>query len=143
MAKVRWTVTENSFHAGIRNITSEMESEIPRIVEDAVKEGAEAMQEAIAQDQQTQWVGRGPYATQGRQDSGDFRKDIKHDVEEYATSAKGEYGWIEGKKDYYMYQEHGFTHWITTNWIPGVQSLYHGAQRARAAVVEGIRGLFK
>lgn len=142
MVKVRWSRGPTHFEASVRNITESMEREVPNIVEDAAKAGAEAMREAIEQDSQTSWVGTGPYAGQGRQDTGDFRSKIDHEVKEYQTSAKGEYGWINTREDYYLYQEHGFRHWITTNWIPGVRSLYYGAERVKAVMFERIRQVF-
>lgn len=142
MVKVRWSQSPTQFQVSVRNLTERMEKEVTGIVEDATKAGAEAMQEAIEQDTQTDWVGRGPFAGQGRQDSGDFRKHIESDVKEYAVSAKGEYGWINKRADYYLYQEHGFRHWISTNWIPGVRALYHGAERAKAVMFERISDVF-
>src|SRR5690625_639786 len=110
MAEVTWTISPERVAARIRGIAKELEGGIVNVVEDATKEGAEAMQEAIEQDTQTMWVGHGPYAEIGRQDYGGFRKDIKHDVKEYKTSARGTYGWTQNKEDYYIYQEHGFRH---------------------------------
>lgn len=142
MARVRWTHDAYMFEARIRGITDTLESGVGDVVEEATREAAEALQEAIETDNQTEWVGKGPYSTQGRQDYGGFRKDVDHKVEHRKKSSKGSYGWIKKREDYYLYQEHGFKHWITNNWIPGVRGLYYAGERAKAKVLEGLSQLF-
>ena len=151
---IRWNRNAdiNTITTSLRLAQESLREGALEVVLDATEAGAEGMREAIRTDNQTQWVGKGQFATEGRQDHGLFLDGVKEDAEIFDTVARGKFGWIKSTGDwgdtegsewlnYFGYQEHGFRHWLSGNWIPGVQAAYHGAQRAKAVMAAGMKRL--
>lgn len=142
---VRWNRNAdfNTFTTSLRVKSQNLQDQIANLVMDTAEAGAEGMREAIRTDNQTQWVGEGQYASQGRQDDGLFLDGIKSDIEVHNTIMRGEFGWLDNSDwlDYFGYQEHGFNHVLAETWIPGVQAGYHGAVAAKSEAESGMKNL--
>lgn len=68
--------------------------------------------------------GRKMQPTADRVDTGSMRDDIGGRVyRSKRNTISGEVGWINGSESYYKYQEYGFTHWITGQYITGMGAL--------------------
>lgn len=63
--------------------------------------------------------GSGP----GRIDSGEMFDNVKSRVEYSSDTIKGEFGWLDNEEMYYLFQEDGFTHFISGEYIPGMLAL--------------------
>lgn len=143
---VRWNrnADMNSVTSSLRDIRENLVGQVEDVVMESTEAGAEGMREAIRMDTKTDWVGTGQYATEGRQDHGLMLDGIKEDIEPHGTLIRGHFGWLKGTSewlDYFGYQEHGFRHWVSGAWIPGVQAAMHGAQRAKSVMAAGMKSL--
>lgn len=71
--------------------------------------------------------GSGP----GRIDSGDMFDNVKSKVTYSSNTITGEFGWLDTQEMYYLFQEDGFTHFISGEHIPGMLALQDAGIQAQ------------
>jgi hypothetical protein len=131
-----------------------MKDRLETIVEDTIDEAAVVMRDAIMtkgtnREWKSPWKGRNSgmvrYGSdESRYDAGWMKKAVKARMKERTqTRALGEFGWLDQQEDYYVYQEQGFTHWITGDKIPAMNALRDAATFARVTVEKRLRDIFQ
>ena len=105
-------------------------------MEDIVKRAAEAMQLRIG-------TATGTKSGPGRVDTGDMIQSVKYRVEISNGAIVGEFGWLDNQEMYFLYQEHGFTHWLSGDMIPGMMALMDAEAAARDEFVARLAAIVK
>lgn len=125
-----------------------LESEATRIVREVAEEGAAEMRKIISTSatpgkSSGSWTSRWFSATtKGRIETGQ----MLGDVSTAPTKKTARWGWaLNGGRevDYYMYQENGFTHWITGKDVPPMHALLGSFLKARESAVRKLDELVK
>lgn len=75
------------------------------------------------------WFGR-IGSGRGRVNTGEMRDSVGADVERTRNGVIGEFGWLEGTPYYLKFQEWGFLHAISHEYIEGMDSLRRADQEA-------------
>lgn len=130
-----------------------MKERLETIVEDTIDEAAVVMKDTIMSTGtnkvwKSAWKGRNSgvlrYGTDNtRYDAGWMRNAVKARMKERsATRAAGEFGWLDKQEDYYIYQDQGFTHWITGEKIPAMNALRDAATYAKVTIEKRLRDIF-
>lgn len=130
-----------------------MKDRLETIVEDTIDESAVIMKDIIMSTGtdkmwKSPWRGRNSGmvrygSTTARFDAGLMVKAVKARMKERtSTSARGEFGWLDSQEDYYVYQDKGFTHWITGDKIPAMNALRDAATYARTTIEKRLRDVF-
>lgn len=120
--------------------------EFEKALDTALEQGEDAMKEAIA----TRGTGRQwsrPWGDRtgsfpGRVDSGDMQSDVRGVVTSKTNdSAEGNLGWDENSPDYYAYQEQGFEHVITGEYIEGMRALRDSAELTKTTLIQEVEDI--
>ena len=81
------------------------------------------------------WFGR-TGTGRARVNTGEMRNSVNTDVTVVKNGVvEGRAGWLEGTPTYLKFQEFGFRHWITGEYIEGMQSLREGAEQGEQEAV--------
>ena len=107
------------FRAGIVAWEREVEGAVEEAVHETVQEGAKLMQDYILEattktGEDREAHGRG---VAGRYETGNMYRDVEAEVTRESYTIVGRWGWINGARDYYLYQEGG------TRFIQGMNAL--------------------
>lgn len=105
-------------------------------MEDIVKRAAEVMQFTIGNVNTTK---SGP----GRVDTGLMIQSVKYRTEISNGSIVGEFGWLDDQEMYFLYQEKGFTNWLSGASIPGMMALMDADAAAREEFVGRLAALMR
>lgn len=103
-------------------------------MEDTVEYTQEVMREAVEtsgtdKEWSRPWRGR-QYSGRGRVETGKMRDSIDTEVSvERNSDVVGRVGWLTGTPEYAKYQELGFRHWITGEFISGMMATRDGAEQ--------------
>jgi hypothetical protein len=131
-----------------------MKDRLVTIVEETIEDAAVVMRDTIMttgtnKQWKSPWRGRNSgYLRYGsdeaRYDMGWMKKAVKARMKERTqTKASGEFGWLDQQEDYYIYQDQGFTHWITGDKIPAMNALRDAATFARVTIEKRLRDIFQ
>lgn len=111
--KVRYKTQTSRLVGSLTAYADSLDSLGAQAVVNAARLGAETMR-SVAEDSGTGWPNGGP-AGGPRSDTGDMIRDITYDkVARRGVSKSGRvsrtarFGWINRKRDYYLYQDRGF-----------------------------------
>lgn len=129
-------------------------------VNEAINDGAVVMRETIMTTGTRRYPGtdnawksawRGRNSGEMRYGTGDARfetgkmvnaVDAKM-VEVSNQKSKGEFGWLKLQEDYFIFQDQGFTHWITGDKIPAMNALRDAYTHAITVVEKRLKDMFK
>lgn len=138
----------NKMISRLKHSADVLEKEAARIVREVAEEGAEEMRKIISTSATPaksagEWSSRWFSATtKGRIETGQMLGDVST-----APSKKtARWGWaLNGGRevDYYMYQENGFTHWITGKDVPPMHALLGSFLKARESAIRKLDDLVK
>ena len=103
---------------------------------DIVKRAAEAMQLRIG-------TATGTKSGPGRVDTTLMIQSVKYRTEISNGSIVGEFGWLENQEMYFLYQDKGFTHWLSGEMIPGMMALMDAEAAARDEFVARLAAIVK
>lgn len=113
---------------------SRITQELKFAMEDTVEFTKEVIVDAIENsgtDRQwvRPWYGR-THSGKGRVDTGEMRDSVNTEVTVLTDGVvEGKVGWLDGSPAYAEFQELGFRHWITGEFIQGMMSLREGAEQ--------------
>lgn len=105
-------------------------------MEDIVKRAAEAMQRRIG-------TATGTKSGPGRYETGNMIRSVKYRVEISNGAIVGEFGWLDNQEMYFLYQDHGFVHWLSGDMIPGMMALMDAEFSARDEFVARLAAIVK
>jgi len=126
----------NHFQARFTNLDARILDQAEPLVEEALQEGARVQQAVIATS------GTGYKDRQGRVETGSMLDDVDTSpVRRSGSTVEGEFGWVDRRKDYYAYQEQGFTHYLSGKDVAPMHALFSGFVTARETVRAGIRAI--
>lgn len=116
----------------------------------AMERGEEAMKEAVAtrgtgKTWSRPWGRNGRTGSHpGRIDSGDMQAEVRGIITESSDNhVEGNLGWDENSEAYIAYQDQGFEHVITGDYIEGMSALRDGAELARNVLLEEVDNIVK
>lgn len=129
-------------------------------VNEAINDGAVVMRETIMTTGTKRYPGtedawksgwRGRNSGEMRYGTGDARFETGKMVnavdakmlEVSSRKSKGVFGWLNTQEDYFIFQEKGFTHWITGDKIPAMNSLRDAYTHAVTLVEKRLKEMFK
>lgn len=126
---------------------------LKNIVDVAVTEGATAMREiTLNNGTNNDWgafwpsraFGRKSSSTRARVDTGEMLNSIDSKIlDSSPTKASGEFGWTKNQQEYFIYQDQGFRHWITGEWIYGMEALRNAYSHSVYVLQTELRKAFK
>jgi hypothetical protein len=117
-----------------RNLVARVEKSID--LDAIVKQAAERMQYIIGTINNT---ASGP----GRVDTTLMIKSVKYRVIIDGGNLVGEFGWLDTQEMYFLYQEKGFTNWLTGREVPAMLALMDAGIEAREQFVRQLRDAIK
>lgn len=123
------------------------------IVHDTIDESAVVMKDTIMTSGtnklwKSAWRGRNSgmlrYGSDlDRVDAGWMKKAVKSRmIQSGPKMAAGKFGWLDQQEEYYIYQDQGFTHWITDEKIRGMNALRDAVTYAKVTVEKRLRDVF-
>lgn len=156
----RATSDPNQFGEWLKANVDDVGVKINLAVNEAINDGAVVMRETIMTTGTKRYPGtdsawksawRGRNSKELRYGSGDSRfetgkmlnaVDAKM-LEVSSRKSKGVFGWLNTQEDYFVYQDQGFTHWITGDKIPAMNALRDAYTHAISLVEKRLKEIFK
>lgn len=124
----------DSLIAGVERWGEEIEQLLVDVIEEAVLYGEERMIEILESSVTKTGLERAARGGHpGRIDTGNMLDDIGVDFRETKGAREGEWGWIFGLEDYYLYQEYGAGN------IPAMSALQQSYIGARELMLKRLR----
>jgi hypothetical protein len=149
----RSTSDPNQFGEWLKANMDDVGVNINLVVDEAVTDGAVVMREIIMstgtnKDWGSSWpsraFGRKSSSTEARYDTGEMLNSVKSAMLEVSPrKSSGVFGWLNNQQDYFIYQDKGFTHWISGDKIPAMNALREGYSHAISIVEKRLKEIFK
>jgi len=117
-------------------------------MDDALEKGERAMKDMVAtrgtgKEWTRPWGRNGRTGSfPGRVDTGDMQAEIRGKVTEKTRDrVVGNLGWDEDSADYIAYQDQGFRHVLTGQYVEGMRALRDGGEIAKNALVSDLNDI--
>lgn len=123
-----------TFSKDLQRSFSRFEACIQSAMDDAMALGVETGRDIIENsgtDRQwsREWYGR-DHSGRGRVDTGNMRDEFKAEVDNRRQGVEGKLGWVKEQEDYFFFQDEGFTHRLTGEYIEGMMALLGASEEA-------------
>lgn len=136
-----WRADLRRLRYRIENLVPETLDQAEEVMEDITREGADLMRQYI--DTRGTDYSLSQDRT-GRRENDVMYDAVEHKVHRFGKSVRGEFGWgVDGgrEEDYFLYQEHGFRHWITGKDVPPMHAHLDAMIRMREKLFSRLRGM--